>query len=96
MKYNQKGARDWTLPFADPDAKQVIKEKTAIRVKYDEIIPYTGPKTIGRVMYLLHHSRNERKWTRVLHDITNEIRLRKRKAYQRLIMVEIVETLNSK
>ncbi|MCJ1400706.1 hypothetical protein MMC11_003914 [Xylographa trunciseda] len=74
----------------------VIKEEKVIRVKYDEVLPYTGPKTISRVMYLLHHSQNKRKWTRVLHDIANEIREGRRKAHQRLIMVEIVETLNSK
>ncbi|MCJ1378244.1 hypothetical protein MMC17_001341 [Xylographa soralifera] len=74
----------------------VIKEKRAIRVKYDEVLPYTGPKTISRLMYLLHHSENKRKWTRVLHEIANDIRTGQRKAHQRLIMVEIIETLNSK
>jgi hypothetical protein len=48
---------------ADSKHTKVSLEANKMRLKHDEVIPYKGPRTISRLMYLFNHARNEKQWT---------------------------------
>lgn len=85
------------VDWANIELAKVSVEADAVRVKYNEVLPYKGPKTASRLMYLLHHSPpRARTWSSVLHNMAVEVREGRLKAEQGLILVHIVETLSAK
>src|SRR5580693_5092195 len=68
-----------------------------IRVTYDEVLTYRGPRTIGRFKSLLHHpTDDERELVRGLRTLAREMRAAQPNYTLPHINVEIIENLNTK
>ena len=73
-----------------------MENRNTITVKYDEVLQYKGPRTSSRFMYLLHNSRGEKHWIRQLHHIADEMKAEGYTTTRPYILVEIVESLDTK